>query len=463
MIDPNAILLPAGKTADAVPISALAAADWDELQKHLKPREREWLSATGFKGDTGQIALLPGEKGGVSRVFFGLGDGGGRADPFAFGRLARALPERTYRTDGSLPDGRLAALAWLLEAYRFDAYRKAGPPAARLVSPPEVDRDQILAAAAAHYLVRDLVNTPSSDMGPEDLEKASRRIAEAHNAKLRTVEGRNLEKGFPMVAAVGRASTRPPRLIDFSWGRERNPKVTIVGKGVCFDTGGLDIKPSAGMLLMKKDMGGAAHALALADLIMKAKLPVRLRVIIPAVENAISGNAFRPGDVLRSRKGITVEIGNTDAEGRLILADALALGDEESPDLMVDFATLTGAARIALGPDLPPFYTGDDAFAGTIAKHAKAESDPLWRMPLWDPYYSMIESGVADINNAGEGGFGGSITAALFLKRFVERAATYVHLDVFAWTPAAKPGRPKGGEAQGVRALCAAIRERYDR
>jgi leucyl aminopeptidase len=462
MIDPTAILLPANKAAGAVPINVVTTAVREGLAKALKPREREWLSSTGFTGEDGQLAVMPDEKGSLSRVFFGMGNSRQRTDPFAFGKLARALPQHVYRVEGSLPEGRLAALAWLLESYRFDAYRKAGPPPAQLVCPSEVDRDQVLAAAAAHFLVRDLVNTPSSDMGPHDLELAARRVAEEHKAKLRVIDGRELDKGFPMIAAVGRASTRAPRLIDFTWGRGRDPKVTIVGKGVCFDTGGLDIKPSAGMLLMKKDMGGAAHALALANLVMRAKLPVRLRVLIPAVENAIAGNAFRPGDVLRSRKGITVEIGNTDAEGRLVLADALALGDEESPDLMIDFATLTGAARIALGPDLPPFYTGDDAFAGSIARHAEAENDPLWRMPLWDPYYSMIESSIADINNAGEGGLGGSITAALFLKRFVERSATYVHLDVFAWTPTAKPGRPKGGEAQGVRALFAAIRQRYD-
>jgi leucyl aminopeptidase len=459
MIDPATILLSASKAADAIPITPVAVETWQETA--LKPREREWLQAIGFKGEAGQIATVPNEKGALSRVFFAAGNGGRRADPFAFGRLARTLPEAVYRIEGTLPDAKLATLGWVLEGYRFDAYRRPGPRPAQLVCPSEVDRAEVLRAAEAHFLVRDLVNTPSADMGPKELEAAAENVARSCKAKLRIVEGRQLEKDFPMIAAVGRASTRAPRLIDFSWGRKRDPKVTLVGKGVCFDTGGLDIKPSAGMLLMKKDMGGAAHALALAELIMKARLPVRLRVLIPAVENAISGNAFRPGDVLRSRKGVTVEIGNTDAEGRLILADALALGDEEHPDLMIDFATLTGAARIALGPDLPPFYTDDDTFAGAIARHAEAANDPLWRMPLWTPYYSMIESNIADINNAGEGGFAGSITAALFLRRFVEQAVTYLHLDVFAWTPVAKPGRPKGGEAQGVRALFGAIRERY--
>jgi leucyl aminopeptidase len=456
MIDPATLLLPTSSAVDAVPITAVAAAEWQASESSLPPRERQWLRTLGFSGDSGQYAVIPDENGGLSRAVFGLGGGG---DPFGFGRLARALPQAIYRIDGRLPKARLAALGWLLESYHFDLYRKPGPTPAQLVCPADIDRSDVLNAAAAHYLVRDLVNTPSSAMGPEELEAASRAIAEEHKAKLTIIGGEQLERDFPMIAAVGRASARAPRLIDFTWGRLRDPKLTIVGKGVCFDTGGLDIKPSTGMLLMKKDMGGAAHALALADLIIKARLPVRVRVLIPAVENSISGNAFRPGDVLRSRKGLTVEIGNTDAEGRLVLADALALGDEERPELMIDFATLTGAARVALGPDLPPFYTEDGRFASVLTKLAEAENDPLWRMPLWDPYYSMIESNVADINNAGEGGLAGSITAALFLKRFVEQATTYVHLDVFAWTPAARPGHPKGGEAQGVRALFAAIRE----
>ena len=357
MTDPATILLPASKTGRAVPITAVAAAQWPEVEKALAPRDRDWLKATGFEAEAGQQAIVPGHDGGLSRVFYGLGDGRRRADPFALGKLARSLPPAAHRFEGSFGNARLAALGWLLESYRFDNYRKPGPEPAQLICPAEVDRGEVLNAAEAHYLVRDLVNTPSSDMGPQELEAAARAIAGKHEADLRVVKGKTLERDFPMIATVGCASTRPPRLIDFTWGRGRDPKLTIIGKGVCFDTGGLDIKPSAGMLLMKKDMGGAAHALALAELIMKARLPVRLRVLVPAVENAISGNAFRPGDVLRSRKGLTVEIGNTDAEGRLILADALALGDEEKPDLMLDFATLTGAARVALGPDLPPFYT----------------------------------------------------------------------------------------------------------
>jgi leucyl aminopeptidase len=299
------------------------------------------------------------------------------------------------------------------------------------------------------------------DMGPDELEGAARKVAQRHRARLRVVKGQRLARDFPMIHAVGQASTRRPRLIDLTWGRAQAPKVTLVGKGVCFDTGGLDIKTASGMLLMKKDMGGAANVLGLAQMIMDAKLKVRLRVLIPAVENAIAGNAFRPGDVLKSRKGIRVEIGNTDAEGRLILGDALALADEESPDLLVDMATLTGAARVALGPDLPPFYTSDEGLAQDIARHAAAVNDPLWRMPLWTPYYALIESQTAELSNAGESGYAGSVTAALFLKRFVERAKAYVHFDIFAWTPIPKPGRPKGGEAQAIHALFGLIAERY--
>jgi leucyl aminopeptidase len=298
-------------------------------------------------------------------------------------------------------------------------------------------------------------------MGPAELEAAARKVASAHRAKVRVVSSRRLEREFPMIYAVGKASPRTPRLIDFSWGPARAPKVTLVGKGVCFDTGGLDIKPSSGMLLMKKDMGGGATVLGLAQLIMAAKLPVRLRVLIPAVENSISGNSFRPGDVLRSRKGLSVEIGNTDAEGRLVLADALALADQDRPDLMIDMATLTGAARVALGPDVVPFYTRSDELAADLLKHGQAQNDPVWRMPLWDPYLSWMDSKIADTNNAGESNFAGSITAALFLHRFVEKTRNYIHFDIFAWTPSPKPGRPKGGEAQAMRALFALISERY--
>jgi leucyl aminopeptidase len=434
---------------------------WPGLERRLDKAARTWLKASGFAGAAGKHALLPDSSGKLQRVFYGAADPAKPGDPFEFARLVRVLPQADYRIEGELSDLGNAVRGWVLESYRFERYRNAALPLPRLVCPSDVDRAVLLAAAHAHFLVRDLVNTPSLDMGPDELEAAARKVAAPHRAKLRVVAGERLRREFPMVHAVGQASPRRPRLIDFIWGPARAPKVTLVGKGVCFDTGGLDIKPASGMLLMKKDMGGAANVLGLAQMIMAAKLKLRLRVLIPAVENAIAGNAFRPGDVLTSRKGITVEIGNTDAEGRLILGDALALADEESPDLLIDMATLTGAARVALGPDLPPFYTSDDGLAGDLARHAVAANDPLWRMPLWTPYQALIDSSVAELNNSGESGFAGSLTAALFLKRFVERAKSYVHFDIFAWTPFAKPGRPKGGEAQAIHALFGLMAERY--
>jgi len=328
--------------------------------------------------------------------------------------------------------------------------------------PAGVDAARVRRIADGVFLARDLVNTPTSDMGPDDLEKAVRTLAAAHKAEVSVIKGDELlTQNFPMIHAVGRASTGAPRLIDMIWGQPGAPKVTLVGKGVCFDTGGLDIKPSSGMLLMKKDMGGAANVLGLASMIMAAGLNVRLRVLIPAVENSIAGNAFRPGDVLASRKGITVEIGNTDAEGRLVLGDALALADDEEPQMLVDMATLTGAARVALGPDLPPFYTGDEALASDLAEASLAVEDPLWRLPLWRPYDAKLSSKIADINNVTTDGFAGSITAALFLKRFVEKTASWAHFDIFAWNPADRAHGPAGGEAQGIRALERIISTRF--
>jgi leucyl aminopeptidase len=325
-----------------------------------------------------------------------------------------------------------------------------------------VDEAETKRIAAAVTLTRDLINTPTNDMGPDALENAARALASEHKAEISVTEGEALlERNFPMIHAVGRAGAIAPRLIDITWGKESDPKVTLVGKGVCFDTGGLDIKPASGMLLMKKDMGGAANVLGLASVVMDAKLPVRLRVLIPAVENSIAGNAFRPGDVLQSRKGLTVEIGNTDAEGRLVLADALALADEEEPELLIDMATLTGAARVALGPDLPPFFTHDDALAEAIAAKAEETADPLWRMPLWQPYAQKLSSRIADINNVTTDGFAGAVTAALFLSRFVEKAKAHVHFDIFGWVPVEKPASPVGGEAQAIRALYLLLKEKY--
>ena len=461
MAELSKILLKAGSAPSAIPIMPVSASDWPRKEKTLASAAREWARTIGFTGKTGQVAVIQDGAGKPASVLAGYVERPAASDAFTLATIVRQLPVADYRIDGAMPEAAAFALAWLLDVYRFDRYRAAGSLPARLVCPEGVDRDRVLSAASAHHWVRDLINTPSQDMGPDELEKAARGLAARHKVKVKVTRGAALEKQFPMIHAVGRASSRPPRLIDFAWGGSRHPRVTLVGKGVCFDTGGLDIKPSSGMLLMKKDMGGAANVLGLARMIMEARLKVRLRVLIPAVENSISGNAFRPGDVLTSRKGLRVEIGNTDAEGRLVLADALTFADEERPDLLVDMATLTGAARVALGPDLPPFYTTDDKLAADLARHAAALNDPLWRMPFWEPYYALIESGIAEISNSGDSGYAGSVTAALFLKRFVERAQSYVHLDIFGWTPMPRAGRPKGGEAQGIHALFALIAERY--
>jgi leucyl aminopeptidase len=382
-------------------------------------------------------------------------------DRFLPGKLAPLLPAGLWRFEMP-PDARLAVLAFALGSYRFTRYRRSDDKAVRIELPSGVDGGELSRIVEAVFLARDLVNTPSNDCGPADIEAAVRAVAERFGASFRSIVGEDLlRENFPLVHAVGRASARLPRLIDVAWGDPKHPKIALVGKGVCFDTGGLDIKSDSGMLLMKKDMGGAANALGLAQMIMAANLPVRLRLIIPAVENSISGDAFRPGDVLTSRKAISVEIGNTDAEGRLILADAIALADEDAPDLIVDFATLTGSARVALGPELPALFTENEDFAAELARRAVDEADPFWRMPLWRPYQSMLESKIADTSNVAPGNFAGAITAALFLARFAERARSWAHFDLFAWNPATKPGRPEGGEAQTIRALYALLTARY--
>ncbi|MEM8686443.1 MAG: leucyl aminopeptidase family protein [Pseudomonadota bacterium] len=428
----------------------------------LPKPQAAWIKTQGFSGKAGSHVVVPGEKGEIALVAFGAGAPGQKADPFLPSKLASALPEGTYAFVEPVEDGALIALGWLMEAYRFDAYTSPSALSAKLVAPKGVDADAVRAKAEAVTLTRDLINTPANDMGPDALEEAIRSLAKTHGAKVSSIVGNQLLKqNFPMIHAVGRASDIAPRLVDLTWGAANRPKVTLVGKGVCFDTGGLNLKPGNSMALMKKDMGGAANVLGLASMIMDAKLPVRLRVLIPAVENSVSAGAFRPGDILPSRKGLSVEIGNTDAEGRLVLADALHLADEESPDLLIDMATLTGAARVAVGPDLAPFYTDDEDLAGAISQAGASANDPVWRMPFWSPYDEWLSSSVADVNHISAGGFAGSITAGLFLRRFVEKARSYVHLDIFGWTPKAKPGRPIGGEACAIRALFEVIETRY--
>jgi len=447
----------------AIPIHFATPSSWDALAATLDAAARRFAQAQGFKAKAGQCALLPGPDGGLAQVLFGLDEADSpRHDPFRPGQLPGLLPPGLYHFANAPHDARLAALAFALGSYRFTRYRKGDTPEARLVPPQGVDIDAVSRSAEAVALARDLINTPANDMGPAELEAAARDLAARFDTSFDCITGEALrQQNLPLIHAVGMASPRAPRLIDFSWGDPADPRVTLVGKGVCFDTGGLDLKPSASMLLMKKDMGGAATVLALALMIMDAGLRVRLRVLIPAVENAVAGNAFRPFDVFPSRKGLSVEIGNTDAEGRLVLADALTLADEEAPDLLIDLGTLTGAARVALGPELPPFYTQDDALADELAQCAREERDPLWRMPLWPAYDAWLDSKVADINNAPSGGFAGSITCALFLQRFVTAAKRWLHVDIYGWTPAARPARPEGGECQAARALFRLLSQRY--
>jgi leucyl aminopeptidase len=449
-------------TASAKPVWCVDDLSWKPIREKLPAAARAFADATGFKPDAGTHLVLPDASGGIAGCLFGLGKRSDKhADPLLPGKLASVLPEGDWKFAEAPKDARLAALAFLLSSYRFGKYRENKKKQPRLVAPAGVDAKEITRIAEGMAIARDLVNTPANDLGPAELEAAIRALAKKHSAKVSSIIGKDLlKKNFPLVYAVGQGSERAPRLVEFTWGKPSHPKLTLVGKGVCFDTGGLDIKPDAAMLLMKKDMGGAAASLALAHMIMDAKLKVRLRVIIPAVENSISGIAFRPGDIFKSRKGITVEIGNTDAEGRLVLADALALADEEKPELMIDFATLTGAARVALGPEIPPAFTHDDALWNALAKHSANERDPLWRLPLWQPYMEMLGSKVADTNNVG-GGHAGAITAALFLSKFVAQAKSWLHLDIFAWNPKERPGRPEGGEAHSVRALFALLTERY--
>lgn len=462
---------------DVVPVHVIAAdgyGDWLEAQDDAT---RAWLRQSGFKGEGGQARLIPGGEGlGVRAVYVPGGDDG-RGGPWAWAPLQNQLPtqgvyvlEGALGGDGANDAANDAALGFALAGYRYDRYRSQndGDEGPFLVWPEGADRPYVRAAFGAATLARDLINTPASDLGPAELAHAARDLAEASGAAYSEVVGVDLiREGYPAIYAVGRGAEegRAPRLVDFSWSPDGDggdlPKVTLVGKGVCFDSGGLDIKPASAMRLMKKDMGGAAQALALASMIMALKVPVRLRVLVAAVENSVSATAMRPLDVVATRKGLSVEIGNTDAEGRVILADALALACEETPDLLVDFATLTGAARVALGTELPALFSNDDAFAQDILDAGARTADPMWRLPLWQPYKKQTKSKVADLKNDTDGPYGGAITAGLFLESFVAEGVPWAHIDVMAWNVAAQPGRPEGGEAMGVRALFNAIQDRF--
>jgi leucyl aminopeptidase len=443
-----------------VPITPLAKAELSSWLRGCPAAEATWIKAAGFAAAPGSICLVPGTGGALARVLAGIDPDD---DLWSYaglpGRLPTGAPGGRYALDGDLdPEAATrAALGWALGSYAFTRYRKSERRFATLAWPKGVDKGAVQRAMVATHMVRDLINTPAGDMGPAELAAAAATLAQRHNAKISVTTGAALlKKNYPAIHAVGRASSRAPRLVDLRWGA-KGPRVTLVGKGVCFDSGGLDLKSAAGMKLMKKDMGGAAHVLGLASMIMAARLRLRLRVLVPAVENSVSGDAFRPLDVLATRKGLSVEVGNTDAEGRLVLCDALAEADREDPDLIVDFATLTGAARVALGTDLPAMFCNDDAVAEALLAQGLAARDPVWRLPLHKPYRRLLDSQVADLNNISSGAHGGAITAALFLAEFVRPETPWVHLDVMAWNLASRPGRPEGGEAMGLRATYALI------
>ncbi|HYD13798.1 MAG TPA: leucyl aminopeptidase family protein [Allosphingosinicella sp.] len=460
MIDLKALLKP-DQGQPATPLHLVDKKGFEAWLKEQPARARKAVEAQGFKGEGFQLAILPGERDewtavlGVANV--------DELSPWCLAKAAESLPEGLYRVAGRGPGP--AVLGWLLGQYRFERYKKE--PSARgarvLLTDEPARIDEAVLQAEATFLVRDLVNIPAGDLGPAELEMAVLALADESGAQVNVTRDEALTEGYPMIAAVGRAAARgrEPRLLELDHGDQRHPRIAVVGKGVCFDSGGLDIKPSAGMRLMKKDMGGAAHALALARLIIKSRLPVRLHLLIPAVENAVSGAAFRPGDILKSRNGLTVEVGNTDAEGRLILADALTRALEQKPELIVDFATLTGAARVALGPDLPALFVNDEGLAEALLASGTQVSDPLWRMPLWEPYAEMLSSDVADLGNVADAPMAGAVTAALFLQKFVPAGTAWAHLDTFAWRSAAKPGRPKGGDALGLRAAWEMLKGRF--
>ncbi|WP_420402688.1 leucyl aminopeptidase family protein [Nisaea sp.] len=452
-------------TPKSIPLTPVSAATLPGWLKGAETRAARWVRDSGFKADAGAVCFVPGGDGGFERVLFGVAEsaapGGGLWD---LAPLPALLPKGRYYLDAALaPEAATrAATGWAFAHYSFDKFREKTVFRAELVWPEGADRDEVIRLAEATALARDLINRPANDLGPAELAAAAEDLAKSYKAKFSVIAGEALlAENFPMIHAVGRAADRAPRLIDLRWGKKSHPKVTIVGKGVIFDSGGLDLKPASAMLMMKKDMGGSAQALALAKLVMDAKLPVRLRVLVPAVENAVSGNAFRPMDILSSRKGLTVEVGNTDAEGRLVLADALTEADSETPDMILDFSTLTGAARVALGTDLPALFSNDDVLAADLLEAGLAEDDPLWRLPLHKPYKAMLKSPNADLSSTGSGPYAGAITAALFLEHFVSPGTRWAHVDLMAWNLKSNPGRPEGGEAMGIRAFYKMLRKRY--
>jgi leucyl aminopeptidase len=453
----------AAGTTETRPVAIVPAAAYQSWLAEQPVQVRGWLEATGFEPKPAATALLPAGDGALEGALLIRSE---PVEPWDFAALRGRLPAGDWRLEWaeSEPGTGQAALGWALASYRFDRYRQREARSVRLALADDAGLRGSEAIAEAVWLARDLINTPASDLGPAELAEAAGAVATRFGAEYRTIEGDALlADNYPAIYAVGRASARAPRLVELIWGEPGAPKVTLVGKGVCFDTGGLDLKTSQNMLLMKKDMGGAAVTLGLARAVMALEVPVRLRLLIGAVENSVSGSAFRPGDVLSTRKGLTVEVGNTDAEGRLVLADLLAEADRERPELMIDCATLTGAARVALGPDLPALFTPDDQLADDLLAAGRAAFDPLWRLPLHAPYREMLDTPIADLNNAPPGGYAGAITAALFLKEFVAETGAWAHLDIFAWNPKDRPGRPKGGEATALRALLALILARFAR
>ena len=450
-----------GDAPHAVPITPVTAEELGAGKPPLDEAARRWLKATGFTAEPGTRAMLPDGEGGVARILVGVAAG----DPlWSLADLPDGLPEGDYRLDPEPAAGPATrmALGWALGCYAFTRYKARKRDFAHLLWPRAADRGLVERLACGIALARDLINTPAEHMGPTELAGAVEELASRSAAQCRIIAGEALlAENYPMIHAVGRASARPPALADLTWGDASAPKLTLVGKGVCFDSGGLDLKPASGMRLMKKDMGGAATLIGLAGAVMDANLPVRLRLLVPAVENAVSANAFRPLDVIRTRKGLTVEIGNTDAEGRLILCDALAEADGEKPALLLDMATLTGAARTALGPELPALFANDDALAEALIAAGTAEQDPLWRLPLWPPYRKLLKSRVADLNNVSDSAFAGAITAALYLQEFVSAGTQWAHIDTYAWNASSRPGRPEGGEALALRALYRLIEQRF--